>query len=88
MDEKRRFRFLVAPIIFFASLAWGAWLDPDWRSYLEQGVQTLPSQPIAGSVVTLAGRRHCPIRIRFCNRNTHVLRSLRGFCLIRFPELQ
>ena|ERR1700733_4360151 len=55
MDEKRRFRFLVAPIIFFASLTWGAWLDPEWRSYLEQGVQGLPSQPIAGSVVTLAG---------------------------------
>jgi hypothetical protein len=55
MDEKRRFRFLVAPILFFASLTWGAWLDPDWRSYLEQGVQGLPSQPIAGAVVTLAG---------------------------------
>jgi hypothetical protein len=83
MDEKRRFRFLVAPIIFFASLTWGAWLDPAWRQYLEQGLQGLPSQPIAGSVVTLAGGGIALFASGFVI-GTLTYFVLRGICVIRF----
>ena len=83
MDEKRRFRFLIAPILFFASLTWGAWLDPVWRCYLKEGVQALPNQPIAGSLVTLAGGGIALFASGFVI-GTLTYFVLRGFCIIRF----
>lgn len=35
MDEERKTRFLVAPLMLLASLAFGAWLDPNLRPAIE-----------------------------------------------------
>jgi hypothetical protein len=36
MDQDRTIRFLVAPILFVASLLWGAWSDETMRRYLTE----------------------------------------------------
>lgn len=51
MDDERRIRFLVAPVLFLASLALGVVLDQGWRSYVIAGVQQLLDEPILGLIV-------------------------------------
>jgi len=55
MDEVRKIRLLIAPILFVASLLWGAWLDPTVRHCLVGFLEKLDwSKLIAGgSVVVL-----------------------------------
>ena len=51
MDEVRRIRFLIAPILFVTSLLWAMWLDPNpyWRDLIKHVLQL----PKDNSVVTL-----------------------------------
>jgi hypothetical protein len=56
MDEDRRIRFLVAPILFIASLGWGMWLDQSWR----EAIRSLPmpdsaEKGIGQAIAILAG---------------------------------
>jgi hypothetical protein len=56
MDEDRRIRFLVAPLLFIASLGWGMWLDQSWR----EAIKSLPSpdsaeKGIGQAIAILAG---------------------------------
>jgi hypothetical protein len=34
MDDDRKIRFVVAPLLFIASVLWGAWFDPGWHKSL------------------------------------------------------
>lgn len=51
MDEERKVRFLVAPVLFLASLALGMLLDPSWRLCMYGVVSKLAKEPITGLIV-------------------------------------
>jgi len=51
MDEDRRIRFLVAPVLFIASLGWGMWLDRSWRD----AIKNLPVPDSAQAITVIAG---------------------------------
>jgi hypothetical protein len=53
MDEDRKIRFFVAPLLFVASLLWGVLCDSTYRSYVAQEIQSrsFPSEPITGFLV-------------------------------------
>ena len=61
MDADRRIRFVVSPILFLASLAWGAWFDPNSRSLIHQSSPNIDWANLiaiaagAGLVVFVAG---------------------------------
>jgi hypothetical protein len=58
MDEDRRIRFLVAPVLFLACLAWGAWLDPERPeifSVWPKDASALLGLLAGGGVVVFAG---------------------------------
>jgi hypothetical protein len=83
MDEDRRIRFLIPPVLFVASLLWGAWLDgqrwsafvaamgSDWSAII--GIVT------GGGVVVIAGGyilgtiTYCALRFGFfwCGKLQH-----------------
>lgn len=53
MDEDRRIRFLVAPFLFFASLATGMLLDAEWRPVLWNAIREIPKESIAAMITIL-----------------------------------
>lgn len=53
MDEDRRIRFLVPPLLFVASLGWGMWLDPAWKSTISALLITGNSDKSIGQAITL-----------------------------------
>jgi hypothetical protein len=55
MDEDRKVRFLVAPMLFLASLIWGAVLTPDMLQRVEWLVDLLPSDDLAKIVGVVIG---------------------------------
>jgi hypothetical protein len=56
MDEDRRIRFLVAPLLFIASLGWGMWLDPSWRGAIEKfPVPDSAEKGIGQAIAIIAG---------------------------------
>jgi hypothetical protein len=55
MDEIRKIRFLVAPALFYASIAWGTWLDPHARASVFAALGNLKIEPITGLLAALLG---------------------------------
>ncbi|HUC61437.1 MAG TPA: hypothetical protein VMF53_05735 [Alphaproteobacteria bacterium] len=55
MDDDRRIRFLISPMIFFASLVWGAWCDPVARCWLIDMAKNPSWTSIIGAVVAGGG---------------------------------
>jgi hypothetical protein len=58
VDEIRRLRFQVAPLLFIASLGWGMWMDPVWRptiASLFAGSSEHPEKSIGQAITILAG---------------------------------
>jgi hypothetical protein len=53
MDEDRRVRFLVAPLLLFASLIWAMWLDASWHYYLVQHLKKLPNEPVSALIAAI-----------------------------------
>jgi len=56
MDEDRRIRFLVAPVLFLFSLGWGMWWDPVWHEKV-MGILTPggTEKEIGQAIAILAG---------------------------------
>jgi hypothetical protein len=58
MDEIRRLRFQVAPLLFLASIGWGMWMDPVWRPTIASlfvGNSEHPEKSIGQAITILAG---------------------------------
>ena len=61
MDEIRRIRFLIPPVLFVGSLLWGAWCDPHAWAYLSDHLRggsnsdALIKIITGGGVVVIAG---------------------------------
>jgi len=53
MDEERKIRFLVAPILFVASVLWGAWWDHSARELMEQVLTDHTDHPDWSKVISL-----------------------------------
>jgi hypothetical protein len=50
MDEDRRIRFLVAPVLFVVFLLWGAWLDPEWRPLITNAFRPKDAPSLIGII--------------------------------------
>ena len=55
MDEDRRIRFLVAPVLFLASIGWGTWLDPYSSAQVLETLAKLPKEPVTVLVAAFVG---------------------------------
>lgn len=55
MDEERKIRFLVAPLLFVSSLGWGMWLDPLWRQAITSSPFLTAEKGIGQAITILAG---------------------------------
>jgi len=54
MDEIRRFRFQVAPLLFLISLGWGTWFDPStWNRIAESALTNYLKQNGIGASITV-----------------------------------
>ncbi len=53
MDEVRRIRFFVAPLLLLASLAAGMLLDAGWRPVVWNAIRGLPKESITGAITIL-----------------------------------
>jgi hypothetical protein len=92
MDEDRKIRFLVAPILFVASLLLGAWADRDWwlfildKAYYSNLSAVIGLIASGGVVAFSAGYVISTVNLVFLRLLFRILHSV-GCCRSRFHEV-